>query len=125
LGIESWLPYSFLSWYVLLVVGLEKWSKDLGFENFDRVSSLLDFEFVTQSLLRPPSSFPNQLVLLLVVREEYMKLDVGKVVDSMTRWSCIPTELVKSDNDHLNLVHNTGVGAYTDSDKTNPTYLVG
>ena len=53
-----------------------------------------------------------------------MKLDVGKVVNSMTRGSCIPTDSVKSDDDRPNLVHNTGVGACTDSDKTNPVYLV-
>ena len=61
-------------------MGLKKWSKDLGFENFDGISSLLDFEFVAQSLLRLPSSFPGELVLLLVVQKEYMKLNVGKVV---------------------------------------------
>ena len=49
----------------------------------------------------------------------------GKVVDNMTQESCIPTDSVKSDDDHLNLVHNTGVGVCTDSDKTNPVYLVG
>ena len=104
---------------------LEKQSKDLGFENFDRISSLLDFEFTVQSLLRLPSSFLSQLVLLLAVREkEYMKLDVGKMVDNMTRESCIPTDSVKSGDDHLNLVHNTGVRAYTDSDKFNLAYLV-
>ena len=48
-----------------------------------------------------------------------------KVVDSMTRGSCIPTDLVKSDDDHFNLIHNTGIGIYTSLDKTNPAYLVG
>jgi len=51
-------------------MGLGKWSKDLGFENFDGISSLLDFEFASKSLLRLPSSFPNQLVLLLVIQEK-------------------------------------------------------
>ena len=54
-----------------------------------------------------------------------MKLNVSQVVDSMTRGSCIPNNSVKSDDDHLNLVHNTGVGAYTDSDKINLVYLIG
>jgi len=54
-----------------------------------------------------------------------MKLDVGKMVDNMTRESCIPTDSVKSGDDHLNLVHNTGVRACTALDKTNPVYLVG
>ena len=54
-----------------------------------------------------------------------MKLFVSKVVDSKTRGSCIPTNLVKSGDGHPNLVHNIGVGAYTYSDKTNPAYLVG
>jgi len=62
-------------------VGHEKWSKDLGFENFEGISSLLDFELVTRVLLRLPSSFPSQFILLMVVREiEHMKLDVGKVI---------------------------------------------
>ena len=56
---------------------------------------------------------------------EYMKLFVGKVVDSKTRGSCIPTDSVKSDDDCLILIHNTGIRAYNDSDKTNLAYLVG
>ena len=36
-----------------------------------------------------------------------MKLDIGKVVDHITRGSCIPTDSVKSGDDHPNLVHNT------------------
>jgi len=52
-------------------------------------------------------------------------LDVGKVVDKMTRGSCIPTDSVKSGYNYSSLVHNIGTGAYIDSDKTNPTYLVG
>jgi len=61
----------------------------------------------------------------MVVREkEYMKLDVGKVVDYMTRGSCIPTDSVKSDDDCSSLVYSIGTGAYIDSDKTNPAYLV-
>ena len=107
--LESWIMYSFLSWYVLLVVGLEKWSKDLGFENFDAISSLLDFDFIVWVLLRLPSSFPSQLILLMVVQSEYMKLDVGKVVDHMTRESCVPTDSVKS-GDYSSLVHNIGTG---------------
>jgi len=54
-----------------------------------------------------------------------MKLNIGKVIDSMTQESCIPTDSVKSGDDHPNFVHNTGVGARTNSDKINPTYLVG
>jgi len=52
-----------------------------------------------------------------------MKLDVGKIVDHMTRGSCIPFDSVKRGDDYSSLVH--GTGAYTDLDKTNPTYLVG
>jgi len=48
-----------------------------------------------------------------------MKMIIGKVVDNMTRGSCIPTDSMKSSGDHSNLIHNT------DSDKTNPAYLVG
>ena len=47
-----------------------------------------------------------------------MKLFIGKVVDRKTRGSCIPTDLVKSDDDCPILVHSTGIGAYIDSDKT-------
>ena len=55
-----------------------------------------------------------------------MKLNVGKVVDHMTRGSCIPTDSKKSeDNNYSSLVHNIGTGVYVNSDKTNLTYLVG
>ena len=54
-----------------------------------------------------------------------MKLDVGKVVDYMTRGSCIPTSSLKSGDDCFSLVHNIETRAYVDSDKTNLTYLVG
>ena len=42
----------------------------------------------------------------------------------MTWESGIPTDSVKSGDDHPNLIHNVGVGACTDSDKTNLVYLV-
>ena len=106
-------------------MGYEKWSKDLGFENFDGISSPLDFEFIARVPLRLPSSFLSQLVLLMVVREkEYMKLDVGKVVDHMTRESCIPTDSMKSGNDCSSLVHSIGTAAYIESDNLNSTYMV-
>ena len=54
-----------------------------------------------------------------------MKLIVGKVVDHMTQKSYIPTDSVKSGDDHSNLVHNTGTGTYIEFDKTNPAYSVG
>ena len=50
---------------------------------------------------------------------EYMKLLVGKVVDSKTRGSCIPTDSVKSSDDYSSLVHSIGTGACNNSDKTN------
>ena len=63
----------------------------------------------------------------MVVREkEYMKLNVGKLVDNKTRGSYIPTDSIKSgDDDYSNLVHNIRTGAYVDSNKTNQAYLVG
>ena len=62
----------------------------------------------------------------MVVREkDYMKLDVVKVVDNMTRGSCIPIDSVKSSDNYFSLIHSIGTGTYIDSDKTNPTYLVG
>jgi len=53
-----------------------------------------------------------------------VKLDVSKVVDHMTRGSCISTDSVKS-GDCSSLVHNIGTEAYIDSDMTNLAYLVG
>ena len=53
-----------------------------------------------------------------------MKLDVGRVVDNMTRGSYIPIDSVKSSDNYSNLVHSIGTGACIDSDKTNPTHLV-
>ena len=85
--------------------------------------SLLEFEFVAQALLRIPTSFFSQLILLMVVREkEYMKLVVGTVVNNMTRGSCIPIDSVKGSDDYSSHVHSIGTGACTDSDKTNPAH---
>ena len=50
-----------------------------------------------------------------------MKLDVSKVVDRMTRESCIPTDSVKSGNDYFNLTHSIGTGAHIESDNPNST----
>ena len=81
--------------------------------------SLLESEFITQARLRLPSSFPSQLILLMGVREkEYMKLDVGKVVDNITRESCIPIDFVKSSDHYSSLVHSIRTEACIDSDKT-------
>jgi len=55
---------------------------------------------------------------------KYMKLFIGKVVDSKTRGSCVPTDSMKSCDYYPNLIHNIGIGAYIDSNKTNPAYLV-
>jgi len=54
-----------------------------------------------------------------------MKLDVGKVVDKMTRENYIPTNSMKSGNDYFSLVHNIAAGEYIDLVITNSTYLVG
>ena len=82
--------------------------------------SLLKFEFVAQAHLKLPFSFPCQLIFLMVVREkEYMKLDVGKVVDNMTRESCIPIDSMRSSDDYSSLVRSIGTGVCIDSDKTN------
>jgi len=56
---------------------------------------------------------------LVAWKKEYMKLDVGKGVDHMTRRSCIPTDFIKSDNDCSSVIHNIGTGAYIDSNKIN------
>ena len=54
---------------------------------------------------------------------DYMKLFVGKVIDSKTQRSCIPADSVRSGDDCPILVYSTGIGAYIDSDKTNLAYL--
>ena len=74
---------------------------------------------------RVDSRKASNFVLQVSLGMEYMKLFVGKVVDSKTRRSCIPTDSGKSDDDYPNLVHNTGIGAYIDSDKINLACLVG
>ena len=51
-----------------------------------------------------------------------MKLDVGKVVDNMTRGSCIPIDSIKNSDDYFNLAHSIRTGACIDSDKTNPAH---
>jgi len=63
----------------------------------------------------------------MVVREkEYMKLDVGKVVDKISRLypqgSCIPIDSVKSSDDYSSLVHSIRTGVCIDSEKTNPAH---
>jgi len=51
-------------------------------------------------------------------------MNVGKMVDKMTRGSCILTDLMNSGDDCSSLVHNIKTGAHVDSDKTNLVYLV-
>jgi len=107
-------------------VGLENWSRDLGFRNYLEELSLFGFIIVVWTKGRLRNSFLKKFFLLKVgLGMEYMKLFVGKVVDSKTRGSCIPTNSMKGRDDYPNLVHNTGIAAYIDSDKTNLAYLVG
>ena len=54
-----------------------------------------------------------------------MTMIVGKVIDNMARRNCIPIDSVKSRDDYSDFVHNLRIGACIESDKTNPTYLVG
>jgi len=55
-----------------------------------------------------------------------MKLNIGKIVDNITRGSCIPIDSLKSgDDDYFSLVYSIWSGPLVDSDKTNPAYLVG
>ena len=49
---------------------------------------------------------------------------VRKVVHNLARERCIPIDSVKSRDDYLNFVHTLEIGAYIDSDKTNPAYLL-
>jgi len=62
---------------------------------------------------------------MVIQEKEYMQLDVGKVVNYMTRKSCIPTDSMKSGDYCSSLVYSIEIGAYIDSNKTNPAYLVG
>ena len=59
---------------------------------------------------------------MVIQEKEYMKLDVGKVIDNMTQGSCIHIDSVKSSDDYSSLVHSIGTGACIDSDKTNPAH---
>ena len=54
-----------------------------------------------------------------------MKLNVEKVVDNITWGKCIPTDSMKSGDNCSNLVYNTRVREYVESNKINPAYLVG
>jgi len=84
------------------------------------------FELVAQTHATLLESYQNHIFPLSVVQDKkYMKLNVGKVFDHMTRGNCIPTDSVKSGDDYSNLVHNIRVRAYVDSNKINPAYLVG
>ena len=51
-----------------------------------------------------------------------MKLDVGRIVDNMTRGSCIHIDSVKSGDDYSSHVHSIRTGSCNDSDKTNPAH---
>ena len=54
-----------------------------------------------------------------------MKLNIGKVVDHMTRGSCIPIDSVQSRDDYSDFVHNIEIGACVELDKTNSAHLFG
>ena len=54
-----------------------------------------------------------------------MKLNVGKVIDYMTRGSCILIDSVKSRDDYSDFIHNIGIGACVELDKSNPAHVVG
>jgi len=56
---------------------------------------------------------------MVIWENEHVKLDVDRVVDNMTRGSCIPIHSVKSTDDYSSLVHSIGTEAYIDSDKIN------
>ena len=74
---------------------------------------------------RLQNSFLKKIFLLEVdLDKEYMKLDVGKVVDHMTWGNCILTDFMKSGDDYSSLVHNIGTETFIGSDKTNQQYLV-
>ena len=43
---------------------------------------------------------------MVVRKKEYIKLDVGKVVDNMTLGSCIVIDSMKSSDDYFSLIHS-------------------
>ena len=47
---------------------------------------------------------------MVVCDKEYMKMDVGKMVDNMTRGSCIPIDYMKNSDDYSCLVQVLGLG---------------
>ena len=101
-------------------------SMDLGFENFVELLGLSSFGIVVRTQARLSNSFLTRIFFQMVVmKKEYMKLNVRKEVNFMTRGNCNPTDSVKSCDDYSNLVHNIGTRAYVDLDKTNPAYLIG
>ena len=121
-GTESWILYSFLSQLVLLVaVGQEKWSKDLGFENFDGIMSPSCFELVARTHAKLLEIFFVQgfhrlfeirffLYWVILIRSIRSWIFV-RWLKKMTRGSCISTESVKSGvNDYFSLVHNIETG---------------
>jgi len=54
-----------------------------------------------------------------------MKLNVGKLVDHMTKECCIPIDTMKSGNDYSSLVHSIETGAHIELDNPNSAYMVG
>ena len=98
--------------------------QDAGFRNFVGYLSLVDFE-IASSQVWLSYSFLYQIFLLQVdQKKEYWKKIVGKVVENMTRGSCIPTDSGENDV-YFIFFHNIRTKAYVDSDKINLAYLVG
>jgi len=62
---------------------------------------------------------------MVVLDKEYMKLNVGKVIDHMTQGNYILIDSGKSRVDYSNFLHNIGIGNNVDSGKTNPAYMFG
>ena len=79
------------------MVGLEKKSLDLGFENFVGGVSPPCFGIVVRTHSRLLYSFLTQFFLQIAVRKkEYMELNVRNVVGNMARGYCIPIDSMKS-----------------------------
>jgi len=80
------------------------------------LKNLTGFES-SKLLIRHSSSFKASILFshsidssMVVQEKEYMKLDVGKMVDNMTLESCIPVDSIKSSDDYSSLVHSIGLG---------------
>ena len=107
-SLKSWV------WKFVLKILLKLW-----------VHQILNLSLMSaRTHVRLLNSFLTRIFLQSAILEkEYIKQNlrriVDKVVEHITRGRCISTNLMKSLDGCSNFIHNTGVGEYVESDKTN------